>query len=135
MPEKIVFSSFGEATKSRLIEEIKQNIQSILENENLSKYITSRNYSIQKELILKTLIKEFNSYDDKIKLELIKAINIGFLSCSSEIIPRFQDKIFLKFIVENLLSSENYHNYGILSLIFLLNEYSEYNTNLRGWRT
>ena len=130
MPDKIVFNSFAEGEKSRLIKEIKENFQSILENEKLSKYIRDKSYSVQKELILKTLIQEFKCSDDKIKQDLIRAINIGFLSCSSGIIPRSQDKIFLKFIAENLLSSEIYHDYGIISLIFLLNDYSEYNTNL-----
>ena len=98
-------------------------------DEELSKHIKERNFSLQKEIILKTLIQEFNGSDAKIKLKIISAINIGFLSCSGTV-PRLQDKTFLRFIIEKLLSSDEYYDYGFMSLSFLLNDYSEYDTNL-----
>ena len=125
-----MFNRFAEVEKNRLIKEVKQNIKEILKSENLLKHLIARNYTVQKELILKTLIQEFNNSEEKVKQDLITAINIGFLSCSSATVPRSQDKIFLKFIIENLLSSKIYQDFGIVSLYFLLNDYSEYNTNL-----
>lgn len=129
MSEYINFNRFAERKKSLLINRTKQNIQNLLGDEKLSKHIKERNYSLQKEIILKTLIQEFNGSDAKVKPKIINAINIGFLSCSGTV-PRLQDKTFLGFIIKKLLSSEEYYDYGLLSLSFLLNDYSEYDTNL-----
>ncbi len=123
------FNRFAERKKSILINRIKQNIQNLLGDEELSKHIKERNYSLQKEIILKTLIQEFNGSDANVKPKIIKAINIGFLSCSGTI-PRLKDKTFLSFIIEKLLSSEEYYDYGLMSLYFLLNDYSELDANL-----
>ncbi len=129
MPEYINFNRFAERKKSMLISRIKQNIQNLLGDEMLSKHIKERNYSLQKKIILKTLIQEFDGSDAKGKPKIINAINIGFLSCSGTV-PRLQDKTFLSFIIEKLLSSEEYYDYGLISLSFLLDDYSEFDTNL-----
>ena len=129
LPENFNFNHFEEGEKSKLINRIKKNIQDVLGDEELSKHIRGRNYSLQKEIILKTLIHEFNGSDAKIKLKITSVINIGFLSCSGTV-PRLQDKTFLSFIVEKLLSSEEYYDYGLMSIFFLLDDYSEYDTNL-----
>ena len=129
MPENINFNRFAERKKSMLIRRTKQNIQNLLGDEMLSKHIKERKYSLQKEIILKTLIQEFNGSDAKVKPKIINAINIGFLSCSGTV-PRLQDKTFLSFIIEKLLASEEYYDYGLISLSFLLDGYSEFDTNL-----
>ncbi len=129
MPENFNFNRFAEEEKSKLINRIKKNIQDVLGDGVLSKHIKERNYSLQKEIILKVLIQEFNGFEAKIRLKIISVINIGFLSCSGTT-PRLQDKIFLSFIIDQLLSSEEYYDYGFMSLIFLLRDYSDYETNL-----
>ena len=74
MPEYINFNRFAERKKSLLISRVKQNIQNLLGDEILSKHIKERNYSLQKEIILKTLIQEFNGSDAKVKPKILHII-------------------------------------------------------------
>ena len=78
------------------------------------------------------LTKNFQSYNHKKKIDSIILINIGYLSISKKSGNQINDLDFLEVII-NLLSSEDFFKYGLISFHLLLNRYVRYERGIHGY--
>lgn len=103
--------------------DIIEQSKNVLDNEDLIREFNTVYQKENKTKILTFLVKNFNSYDPNKAFECIVLINIGYLSSLNPTGGKFEDINFLNFIIENLIMSEKYYRFGLISLHLLLNEY------------
>ncbi len=131
MPSYINFNNVVKRKTEKFIENIKEG-EKLLENNGIMIEFKRKEFTILKKAGLPFLVKNFQSFDHSKKIDSIILINIGFLSISKTTGIQIKDLDFLEFII-NLLSSNDYYKYGIISLHLLLNRYVRYERNIQGY--
>ncbi len=126
--------NFGNVARSE-IKKFLNNIEkegNLLENENVLKEFKRNDLTILKKEGLSYLINNLQSFNHKKKIDSIILINIGFLSITKNSGIQITDLDFLEFII-NLLSSEDFFKYGLISFHLLLNRYVRYEKSIQGY--
>ncbi len=131
MPLNINFENFARREIKKFLNEIKNEVN-LLENKNILKEFKHNNLTILKKKGLLFLVKEFQSFNHKKKIDSIILINIGFLSTTMKSGIQFEDIDFLKFII-NLIYSEELLKYGLIAFHLLLNRYIKYEKSIHGY--
>lgn len=94
-----------------------------LKDENLINILKEKEISENKQQILDKLKKELHNLELDKKFEYIILINIGYFSSMRPIEGNFANIDFLSFIMKDLLLSEKYYKFGLISLDLFLNEF------------
>ncbi len=131
LPLNINFGNVVRRKIKKFLDDIEKELN-LLENENILKEFKRNNFTILKKEGLPFLIKEFQSFNHKKKIDSIILINIGFLSITKKSGIQFEDIDFLDFII-NLLSSADFFKYGLISFHLLLNRYTRYENSIQGY--
>ena len=103
--------------KSKFIGEIS------LKYENLINILKEKEISENKQQILDKLKKELNNLELDKAFEYIILMNVGYFSSMRPIEGNFANIDFLSFIMKDLLLSEKYYKFGLISLDLFLNEF------------
>ncbi|KKN21734.1 hypothetical protein LCGC14_0922350 [marine sediment metagenome] len=132
MPLTINFGRFVKRKINEFIERIKDK-EGLLDNNDIRKEFNNKNYGILKKEGLNFLIKEFKTFNQKKAFESILLINIGYLSYNRTSNIFIEDIDFMNFIIKNLIPSDEYMDYGFISLHLLLNIYVKYERSIQGY--
>ena len=131
MPLNINFGNVVRRETKKFLDDIEKEVN-LLENDKILKEFKRNDLTILKKAGLPFLTKNFQSYNHKKKIDSIILINIGYLSISKKSGIQIKDLDFLEFII-NLLSSENFFKYGLISFHLLLNRYVRYERGIFGY--
>ena len=131
MPLNINFGDVVRRETKKFLDDLKEEVN-LLENDKILKEFKRNNLAILKKAGLSFLTNNFQSYNHKKKIDSIILINIGYLSISKKSGIKINDLDFLEVII-NLLSSEEFFKYGLISFHLLLNRYVRYEKGIHGY--
>jgi len=131
LPLNLNFGNVVRREYKKFLNEIKKE-ENLLENKNILKEFKRNNLTLLKIKGLSFLVKEFQSFNRKKRIDSIILINIGFLSNTMKSGIQFKDIDFLNFII-NLLYSEDLFKYGLISFHLFLNRYIKYERSIHGY--
>lgn len=131
LPLNINFGNVVRRETKKFLDDIEKAVN-LLENDKILKEFKRNDLAILKKAGLPFLSKNFQSYNHKKKIDSIILINIGYLSISKKSGIQIKDLDFLEVII-NLLSSEDFFKYGLISFHLLLNRYVRYERGIFGY--
>jgi hypothetical protein len=131
LPLNINFGNVVRRETKKFLDDIEKAVN-LLENDKILKEFKRNDLAILKKAGLPFLSKNFQSYNHKKKIDSIILINIGYLSISKKSGIQIKDLDFLEVII-NLLSSEDFFKYGLISFHLLLNRYVRYEKGIHGY--
>ncbi|KKN06929.1 hypothetical protein LCGC14_1072300 [marine sediment metagenome] len=131
MPLTINFGNVARRETQKFLEKIGTEAN-LIENCKILMEFKRKDFTILKKAGLIFLMKNFQFYNHKKKIDSILLINIGFLSISKNSSIQIEDLDFLEFII-SLLSSKDLFKYGLISFHLLLNRYVKYERSIQGY--